>query len=204
MDDEKTVEQKTDETLLVASRWEENPPIASNRPLLNVSDDDDDGVGDAVGDDGDGEDGDDTHFVSVILSSCDDVYCGDVIGHASSVSLVISVHRLGVCGGDDDGDDEDDDDDGSNNDAAPGGAIVNTDNRISHVLPSLHSRGSHRRRPPRTTTTATTTATIATTVTPTATYNSNNNNNNNNNNSRTPGFVRWDIPVPPRLRMCHP
>lgn len=35
LDDEKTVEQKTDETLLVASRWEDNPPIASNRPLLN-------------------------------------------------------------------------------------------------------------------------------------------------------------------------
>ncbi|ESN96607.1 hypothetical protein HELRODRAFT_95514 [Helobdella robusta] len=39
LDDEKSVEQKTDETLLVASRWEENPPIASNRPLSNCHSD---------------------------------------------------------------------------------------------------------------------------------------------------------------------
>ena len=36
LDEEKSVEQKTDETLMVASRWEDCPPIASNKNLHEV------------------------------------------------------------------------------------------------------------------------------------------------------------------------
>lgn len=36
LDEEKSVEQKTDETLMVASRWEECPPIASTKNLHEV------------------------------------------------------------------------------------------------------------------------------------------------------------------------
>ena len=36
LDDDKTLQQKTAETLQVASRWEEHPPITSAKPLSEV------------------------------------------------------------------------------------------------------------------------------------------------------------------------
>lgn len=37
LDDDKTLQQKTAETLQVASRWEEHPPITSAKPLSEVT-----------------------------------------------------------------------------------------------------------------------------------------------------------------------
>jgi len=45
LDDEKSLQQKTQETLYVATRWEQNPPITSSKPLseraMSLQDDDD-------------------------------------------------------------------------------------------------------------------------------------------------------------------